>query len=296
MKLRYLVLLAVAVLGLAFGRQPEAALAQTDNQTPAFKNVTLWLNPEYDDPRLLVMMEGKLASGTAPVQVSFLVPESAEMYSAGSKDAQGRYSGGPPDRKASTTTERPGWDVISYTLKTDTFRVEYYAPLIQGYPDKTVSYDFHTISPISDLRVYVQQPKKSTNFTVTPKGSAGADDEGFTVYSSSYTNLNAETSLHFDIVYTREETKPALSSPSSVGSSNYSYVWWILGVLVVGGAIVWFLKSQQAERVPVSGKRRERRQAARQRRSSGNRFCTNCGQPLDASDKFCPSCGDKVRD
>src|SRR3972149_12304383 len=60
MKLRYLVLLAVAVLGLAFGRQPEAALAQTDNQTPAFKNVTLWLNPEYDDPRLLVMMEGKL--------------------------------------------------------------------------------------------------------------------------------------------------------------------------------------------------------------------------------------------
>ena len=45
--------------------------------------------PEYDEPSLLIMLEGKITGANPPVQVRFLVPSTAEMYSAGSKDAQG---------------------------------------------------------------------------------------------------------------------------------------------------------------------------------------------------------------
>ncbi len=297
MKLRYLALLVVAMVSLTFGGSIQPALAQSDNETVQFKNVVLWINPEYDDLRLLVMLEGNLDGVTAPVRVRFLVPEAAEMYSAGSKDAQGKYTGGPPDRQAS---EILGWDEISYELQTDTFRVEYYDPIIFGQPDKTISYDFRTISPISNLRVVVQQPRKASNFTVTPQGSIGTDFEGFTVYSYFLNDPSADAPLHFDIAYTRSETNPSLEpggpGGSSTGSSTPSLVMLvILGVALIVGLILWMLKSRQSRYVPVRASGKQRKRAARQP-SPGNRFCPKCGQPAGASDKFCPSCGNKLRD
>ncbi|MBI2850341.1 MAG: zinc ribbon domain-containing protein [Chloroflexi bacterium] len=289
MKLRYWLLLLVAVTSLALGRHTQTALAQTDNETVRFKNAALWIYPEFDDPRLLVMLEGNLDGAEAPVRVRFLVPAIAEMFAAGSKDAQGEYSGGPPDRKAS---EIPGWDEISYELKTNTFRVEYYDSSIFGRPDKTISYDFRTISPISNLRVTVQQPKKSTNFSVTPRGVVGADGEGFTTYSYSFNNLTADADpLHFEIAYTRAETKPSISPGG--GLSTGLIIGLALGVIVIGAGIVWILKARQTQRVPVRESRQQRRQAAR-KGGSGNLFCTRCGQQIAASDKFCPYCGNKV--
>ena len=338
MKLRYLSLLVVAMVSLAFGRSvqpvlaqsgnetapaiiiqtgttgpgngtPQPALTQSGNETVRFKNVMLEVNPEYDDPRLLVMLEGDLDGVTAPVRVRFLVPEAAEMYSAGSLTARGGqgYTGGPPERTAS---QIPGWDEISYTLQTDTFRMEYYDSVIPNQPDKKISYDFRTISPISDLRVVVQQPRKSTDFTVTPQGTAGKDVQGFTIYSSYYYNLIAGAPLHFDIAYTGSETKPSLGSGgpggTSTGSSSLgSVILIVLGVAAIGGVILWLLKSRQPRYVPVraSGKPPKKRSAKKgnqgnltDRVNQGNRFCTRCGQPATASDKFCTSCGSKLRD
>ncbi len=98
MIIRYVALLLAAAMSLAFGTQVQPVFAQSKEPT-GFKNVTLWINPEYDDPRLLVMLEGKIVGVDAPAQVRFLVPAAAQMFSAGSKDAQGKYSGGPPSRR-----------------------------------------------------------------------------------------------------------------------------------------------------------------------------------------------------
>ncbi len=138
MKFRFLLILVLALVSPS-GSYMQPALAQTGNEPTGLKNVTLWLNPEYDDPRLLVMLEGKIVGVNPPARIRFLVPTAAEMYSAGSRDATGNYTGGPPDRKASSIT---GWDEISYELQTDTCRVEYYDPIIAGQPDKENSYYF----------------------------------------------------------------------------------------------------------------------------------------------------------
>lgn len=279
MRIRYGILLILAVISLASAPYMQTAFAQSSTEPAGFKNVTLWINPEYDDPRLLVMLEGKIVGIAAPTQVRFLVPEAAEMYSAGSKDAQGKYSGGPPGRVPS---QIPGWDEISYILKTDTFRVEYYDPIIAGQPDKKISYDFRWLYPLSDLRVVVQEPKKSSNFSVAPNGGTTTDPEGFAVHTYSYRNLmTADKPLHFDIGYTK-------SDPNKSGL--------ILGLvvgIVLAGALVWFLRPERKlaySAKPAAGSGQIR---LNKRKGAGKRFCGQCGQPLDGPSKFCPHCGNK---
>lgn len=283
-KFRYVLLVIISVISLGWGGLSQA-LAQTDTEPTGFKNVTLWVNPEYDDPRLLMMLEGKIVGASAPVRVRFLVPSAAEMYSAGSKDAQGKYSGGPPDRKASTI---PGWDEISYELKTDTFRVEYYDPAIPSQPDKKIAYDFHTLYPISDLRVAIQQPRKATDFTVTPNGAVGTDSEGFAVRLYNYTNLDAGASLHFDIAYTRTDSKPSLSTNTAGSSTRPLIVGGTIAALAIIVFVVLQIKKNRPSPVPRSAGR------TASRRNVKGRFCSQCGQPVTGQERFCAHCGNKL--
>ncbi len=193
---RFLLLLIAAVsLSYAVTHSPDA-VAQAGNEPGGFKNVELSIYPEYDDPRLLVMLEGQIVGAQPPAKVRFLVPSAAEMYSAGSMDAQGRYSGGPPARKPSAIA---GWDEISYEVKTDTFRMEYYDPIIKGAPDKTIAYEFRTLYPISGLSVIVQEPRNSSTYSVQPTGQISSDKGGFIIYQYNYSELKGDASLKFEI-------------------------------------------------------------------------------------------------
>jgi hypothetical protein len=182
-------------------------LAQEENYITGFDNVQLWIYPEYDDPRLLVMLEGIIEGKEPPVMVRFLVPSEAEMYSAGSMDVQGRYTGGPPHREPSSI---PGWDEIAYEVTTNTFRVEYYDPIISGQTDKSMSYEFRWLYPISELEVIIQQPLRASNFEVSPVGNSFIDDQGFTSYIYNFSDLRDGPPLRFEISYYKSDTKPSL--------------------------------------------------------------------------------------
>jgi hypothetical protein len=305
------------MLGLAPLRVGNAALAQTDNETagatsnatPVYTDVVLQLNPEYDnplgyrEPTLLVMLEGKF-TGIVPSQVSFLVPTNSGMYSAGSRDAQGNYSGGPPDRTASSI---PGWDVISYRLQSETFRVEYYdTQIVSGFPDRTISYDFRTLVPVTGMHVVVQQPRRATGFTANLTGATptvATDSEGFTVYSYFVDEVSPSQPLHIDVSYSKPDAEPSIADAATStggGSSNTGMIAGIAaGVIVLAGVTVWLLKSRQPRYAPAGAPRAERRRRAREGgpaaggapAGGGGRFCTACGQRINPSDRFCPYCG-----
>jgi hypothetical protein len=165
--------LLLPVMTLAVALATVSAFAQEGEDAVSFGNVRLWVYPEYDVPRLLVMMEREIVGVDIPATVRFLVPETAVMYSVGSKDEAGVYSGGPPDRVSS---EVSGWDVISYSLTSATFRVEYYDDTIRGNPDRSIDYQFRALYPIADLIVYAQEPLGSLDYAVTGiEGSSPTD-------------------------------------------------------------------------------------------------------------------------
>ena len=191
LKTKLKIIAAVMVLTLpllTIGSIPAYAL----NEPESYSNVKLWIYPEYDDPRLLVMLEGQIEGTEPPAEVQFLVPSAAEMYSAGSMDTQGNYSGGPPARKPSSI---PGWDEISYQVTTDTFRVEYYDPIIFGNPEKTISYMFRTLYPMSEMEIIVQEPTGATDFTVSPDGDRFVDVAGFNSHLYRFSDFDPDTTV-----------------------------------------------------------------------------------------------------
>jgi hypothetical protein len=282
MKIFSRMLLLLAFVGLPlFSTGSSTALAQNASEPAGLKNVHLWIYPEYDDPRLLIMMEGQIDGAEAPATVKFLVPAAAEMYSAGSIDATGKYSGGPPARQSSAL---PGYDEISFEVKTNTFRMEYYDPGITGQPDKSIVCEFHSLYPISVLNVILQQPRTATNFVVSPAGESYIDAEGFNLHVYSYPSVTVNESIGFRISYTKTDTRPSVQIQNP-GNSTLKVVIPIIAVLVVagGGLFLWMRKSRgRLKTVQHRDKRRK------------GRFCGQCGKPVDSTHKFCPNCGARI--
>jgi hypothetical protein len=267
------------------------ASVKADNEAIGFQNVQLWLYPEYDDPRLLVMLEGQIVGAQSPVEVRFMVPSAAELYSAGSMDAQGRYSGGPPHREPSTI---PGWDEISYEVVTNTFRVEYYDPIIRGQPDKTISYEFRWLYPISELDVVIQEPRKSSNFSISSMGESFIDSQGFTSYRYNYNDINSETSLHFEITYTKSDLKPSLAIEDNEGSNILLIVGSVIGLCVVFGVgFYWLMRAKRRTKAKVRHSTQGTSVRGSKEERSSRRFCSQCGQRMEGSFRFCPYCGTK---
>ena len=291
--MRRILLLLVVCSFLFVTASASLALAQDESEVTGFKSVRLWIYPEYDDPRLLIMLEGQIVGMQTPVEVRFLVPSAAEMYSAGSMDAQGQYSGGPPYREPSQIA---GWDEISYEVTTDTFRVEYYDSIIVGQPDKRIEYEFRWLYPISELEVVVQEPRKSSNFTVLPVGKAYVDNQGFNSYTYNYYGLDDNPPLQFEINYTKSDTRPSLSLDTTESESPLPLVIMIVTLCVVAGAAIYiFIKSRPRTRAARRYVGKSAPVRGTKGKSPKTRFCTQCGQSVDSSYQFCSSCGKKLK-
>lgn len=315
---RFWLLLPAVAVAMALG--VVSTFAQDGEDGASFENVRLWLYPEYDDPQLLVMLQGEIVGVDIPATVRFLVPETAEMYSAGSVDEVGVYAGGPPDRAASQV---PGWDEISYSLTSTTFRVEYYVDVIRGSPDRSIDYQFRALYPIADLKVYTQEPRASREYTVAGLGeSSPVDydefDDRFAAHVFTYQNLAAADVLDFQIAYTRSTSEPSLVppvEPSAVdedgGSTGVVVAVTAAALIVLGGGAFWVYRARGAGRPrPATPARLEQRPRAEQRlraakrqpetvpsarrKARAARFCTNCGERLSVSDRFCSGCGAKI--
>ncbi|MFC2066140.1 zinc ribbon domain-containing protein [Chloroflexota bacterium] len=237
------------------------------------------------------MLEGQIVGALAPVEIRFLVPSASEMYSAGSMDTQGVYSGGPPHRE---TSPIPGWDEISYEVQTDTFRVEYYNPIIIEKSHKTISYEFRTLYPISELEIIVQEPRKSSDFSVLPEGKTFVDNQGFNSHLYNYFSLDEEQPLQFEITYNKSQTQPSLAIEENGASSSLPLIIFIIALGIgVTGVLLWTRKSRPKGRETRRQLSRTTIERNPKRTKIKGGFCTHCGQQIEESHLFCPYCGAK---
>ena len=273
------------------------ALAE-ENEPTAIKSVSMWLYPEYDDPRLLVMLEGEIVGASVPATVRFLVPTGAEMYSAGSIDAAGRYSGGPPRRSRQVSD---GWDEISYEVTSKLFRVEYYHDAIQGASHKTILSEFIPLYPIDSLIVYIQRPRQASDFSISTKNvhvmhTQEVDDQGFATELYGFPNIDQGEQISFFISYTKSNPLPSLQIEES-STTPWFVVGGVVGAcILLGIGLYWALRKPTPKMRKTSPKKRQEQDDRRSSKTLTARFCFECGNRLEGSPRFCPECGTKLRE
>jgi hypothetical protein len=305
--------LMLALLALSLSWLP--AVAQSPTLT--LSNANLRLSPEYDDPGLLVIMSGTFDNITSyPQKITLPVPAGARGIQTTEQDG---------DQLLVRQATGPEAGQISYELASKpAFQAEYYLDREPSGNDRAIKYSWRAPYAIKNLLVTIQQPARSTNFTVTPSTDAPfQSSDGLTAYQIKRQNVAAGDQLDFEIRYTKTDTAPSFPSnpastntnantaasaastanttaPAATPSSSSTPILPLVligaGVAALAGAaIYWFMERRQTAAEPAA--RNTRSAPARSPRADRPSdddvasYCPKCGRPFAAGDRFCGQCG-----
>lgn len=295
--------------GTATASTGAAAVMQEAGAEPAIATMRVDIWPEYDDPRVLVIYAGRMAPGTeTPTELSFVVPEGAQVHMAGGIAA----NGGHIHADFGSRVRDDGLMEVSYALDVPRFYMEFYYDPFAGGEQRRFTYPVQSPFATDSLIVRIQEPRRAQGFELTPSAVDVAQDRqgldydilrfdgvaggAVTPVTVAYRKADREPSVSAQEVPGAQPTASTTSSPSPWSRART----WVLGLLAAGLFAVGFYRLFSSRREgtgledPVAGTRPVDR--ARHRTGEGKaRFCTECGSPVAPSDRFCGQCGHPVR-
>jgi mono/diheme cytochrome c family protein len=286
--------------------------------------LSIW--PEYDDPRVLIMLRGEMTPRQAfPTNISLPIPKGAEIIGAGMISEQNELLLHPHQILPGDTQ-----DTLQLNLPVPRFFVEfYYNPFTTSGPEKRFVYPAPTTYPIQLFEVDIQQPVKATAFTLDPAPTERmTDNQGFTYHQFTYHDVGKEESRAFTIAYTKTATTPSVSKQQPtpqptekvrVRSDNTLVVLSIFaGAIFVFAGCAWLLQRSQLQHMPTTlapapsvsmsdtllGLLRNDTQPQKTetadvppvlQQTRAINFCANCGRKLLPDDRFCSGCGKPIK-
>jgi hypothetical protein len=306
-----------------------AGQSQEDNQ-PAIAELRVQVMPEFDDPRVLVIVQGRLdiSQDGLPVELTLPVPRGAQINQmAIMNSTSGAIESQPFDAEPEPGNEQ--WTLVTYELSSAHFFYEYYyAPFLAGNPERHFVFDFPTPYAVDGLKIEVQQPLEATDFSLTPPATLARVDEamGFTYHLYEIGALGAGETISIDIAYRKETAEPSITREELMGSQvqggadgpagidaapvsggENEGLWVGLGVvgLFGAGAAIWtWTKKDSPSREHAKPHRVSPRRATPQPEVTGGEsnngvehstlYCTDCGARLRAQARFCHVCGSRV--
>ncbi len=264
-------------------------------------DISLW--PEYDDPRVLVIIFGTLDEPNTEVRVP--LPEKAELNAVAYVSEDGRLL--TAEWRAEAVD---GKTTIVVSVPSKQFHVEYYLDAVTP-GEKTV---VHVRIPVPEAQITqatltVQQPANTTDFEGDPP--LGPLEQGFGGLMYATRNLGALSPgdvVEQVVRYTR--LAPGLSTtpralvtpvppPDQAPEPGRNWIPVAVGVLialVIAVLVVLWLRQQSATvaatapPAPPSKRRKKRRPLST---TTLPKYCPNCGHPFAPNDRFCAMCGTK---
>lgn len=271
------------------------------------KSMQVSVQPEHDDPRVLVIQQGEIGGGAFPQEVNFYLPKVVEVTEVcGLKK--------PADEHLCQLYQtRPEGDatVLTYKLPVPNFYFEFYYNPVQGLGERAIDFNFRSFYPVDDLKMDVQQPLRSTGFVLTPASSqVSTDGQGFKYYHYSFSTLSPQTPVGLKIAYQKEDERPSVPkrNAGSTGVEGIDSRTGLIALAVGGAGVLGFFGylavrrrpasapvARQRSNVPMSGGGRGSGPARPKGKGAVAAFCVNCGTPLQEGGSFCASCGSRVR-
>jgi len=267
----------------------------------AFDNLTVQLWPEFDQPAMLVIYDFTLAEGVSlPVDVTLHVPTDATIIAVAFADASGLLN---------AVYQEPfvegDWQVLTLTVDTKTtYRIEYYAPLMLSGTQRDYAYLWPGDYAVNTLVVSVRVPVDTTEITTDPQMTdetlAGSDQKLLTWTAS---DLKTGTQIPIRITYNKTSDRlSATGQPLEAGTVDEStsgrvslnnYLPYILGglgvMLILAGGIYFWQTSQGKSTL------RRRHRSTSDHDDDENVYCPQCGKRAKSGDRFCRTCGTRLR-
>lgn len=260
--------------------------------------VSVW--PEYDQPGVLVQYQGTLsppASKTNPRELSFLVPKSAGVGAACAIQSNGNHT----SETWKESEADAGWTKIAFQITEPDFHVEYYYNPLTSTPDKKMTFTYQAVLPADELQLDIQHPLKATNFVLTPETTySHKDNEGFIYHSYRIKSVTTGQKVSTNIAYTKTDPSPSVSGQqkpaaasraSNEGGVNLNQAIVFSVMLGMLGIIVYFVWERKTRRTQPTIAHIPDPMSYRARGEWYGGFCTQCGNPMEADDKFCARCG-----
>jgi len=261
-------------------------------------NVRLW--SEYDQPSMLVIYDFELTPDTTlPAKVDIQIPKDANItavaYQEGSDLLNTEFSG---------PVEEGSWQTITLFVKTFTsYHVEFYQPISRNGNNRYFTYQWTGAYLIKNLRVEIQLPDDSTKVKAKPM-LPFVPNQPFLSGSVSVNNLEAGKTYELKLSYSRLSEASILPAASPqvvavepitqdtsgrVTLDNLPYILGSVGVLLIVLAIYYFWRSNSIH-IP---KLRKRLHNVREQNTQI--YCHECGSRAFTDDRFCRTCGNKLR-
>lgn len=261
-------------------------------------NIELW--PEYDDPRLLVLIAGTLESPNQEIHIP--LPEGADINAIAYATEDGRLL------TAEWHSEtKNGRTIIVVTVPTKRFHVEYYIDAVTSGKETVVRAEIPVPeADIARATLIVQQPANTTHFRGDPPlGAPEAGFGGLFYASRDLGALSPGDTITQEVRYTR--LAPGLSTtpraamtpqqaPATVSEPSRSWLPVAVGVtlaLVIAVAVMVWLHQQAAMQEHSSPQGRSHVTSRPLSTTTLPRYCPNCGHPFGPNDRFCAMCGTK---
>ncbi len=255
--------------------------------------LALW--PEYDDPRVLLIMRGEVsATATLPLTLSLPLPHGGELVGAGIVSAQNAMLLQPH-----TIVPGASRDTLELTISSGHFFVElYYDPLVREQDSKHFQFTFEAPYAIGTFDVDIQQPYTATDFTTEPAAMRhDVDSQGGRHFRFTYQEVARGTRHAFTVRYRKTTDEPSVAkqrltsggttSPADSGNTTVLAFGVLAGVVVLytGGALVW--GARRRRQTPMAASRPSSAEATHVRMN----YCSHCGRQLQPGFLFCPGCG-----
>ena len=123
--------------------------------------------PEYDDPSVLAIYDGKFEDASSyPIKTSFLIPKGSVISDACSLSHEGQHF-----CQLYRTVNRGEHDEVSLLLPYPNFYLSFHTPRLDVKGEKKeFDYLIKANHPIKTMEVDIQQPLRSTAFSIFPAG------------------------------------------------------------------------------------------------------------------------------
>jgi hypothetical protein len=296
---------------------PAPAGAQRQG-TVRFETVQIDLWPEYDRQAMLVILRATIADIVElPVDLTIRIPADAGEPNA--------VAVRPPDGlPLNTEYERQvlgEWAYINLTATFPDVQIEYYDPdIVREEASREFVFEWPGDYAVDTVVMLVQQPTGAENMSTIPRlsavtqdsfglvylgGEIGAVEEGETfTLTVAYEKQTDDLTVNFLPI---ESSEPlAEDTPGRMSlTSALPWAMGIVGVAVIFVGVYWYWSTGR-RLAPESRRRRTRAtDPARPRyvepelrepiEEEANAFCHQCGKRAHNGDRFCRSCGTKLK-